>query len=289
MYSFTRYLAAKKTVDDRALNQQVWDKMWAELPISARQNPLKILELGAGTGSMVERFINSNRLHHALYTALDNQADNITELKNQLDEWARRKPFFLVTAAELDLFEFLEQAEGGASYDLLVAHAFLDLIDLPHTLPRLLGLLRPGGHFYFTLNFDGVTVLYPPTTCGERFDSQVLDSYHATMDERVVNGRPAGDSQTGRKLPFLLRQNGAKVLAAGGSDWLVLADGQGQYPADEAYFLHHILSFFEQSLTGRTELNPELFQQWLAERHQQVERGELLYMAHQLDVFGQKE
>ena len=57
----------------------------------------------------------------------------------------------------------------------------------------------------------------------------------------------------------------------------------GKYPADEAYFLRFILHFFEESLTGHPRLDADVFAIWLKERHAQIERGELVYIAHQMD------
>ena len=71
-------------------------------------------------------------------------------------------------------------------------------------------------------------------------------------------------------------------LAAGASDWVVFPHG-GRYPAEEAYFLQFILYFFESSLTGHPDLDAAAFHAWLARRRAQVERGELVYMAHQMD------
>jgi len=44
-------------------------------------------------------------------------------------------------------------------WDVLIAHAFLDLMDISAPLPMLLSLLKPGGLFYSTIQFDGATVL----------------------------------------------------------------------------------------------------------------------------------
>ena len=63
---------------------------------------------------------------------------------------------------------------------------------------------------------------------------------------------------------------------------------RGEYPADEKYFLHFILSFFESSLKAHAELDPAEFQNWLEKRRSQVERGELVYIAHQMDFLVQK-
>ncbi|MDP1714915.1 MAG: hypothetical protein Q8L41_09230 [Anaerolineales bacterium] len=79
-----------------------------------------------------------------------------------------------------------------------------------------------------------------------------------------------------------LQTAGAQVLSAGGSDWVVHSVN-GKYPADEAYFLHFILHFFEESLMGHAELDGITFANWLKERRAQIERGELVYIAHQMD------
>ena len=64
-YSLLRYLAAKRSVDDRALNWQVWQHLVAALPRATPQQPLRILEVGAGIGSMVERLVAGDVLIHA--------------------------------------------------------------------------------------------------------------------------------------------------------------------------------------------------------------------------------
>jgi hypothetical protein len=79
-----------------------------------------------------------------------------------------------------------------------------------------------------------------------------------------------------------LRSTGAEILAAGASDWVVHAI-DGKYPADGAYFLHFILHFFEESLGRHPELDETIFQAWLTERRRQIDCGELVYIAHQMD------
>ena len=54
-YSFTRYLAAKKSLDDRALNRHVWQCLGQALPEVASDRAVQVLEIGAGIGTMVER------------------------------------------------------------------------------------------------------------------------------------------------------------------------------------------------------------------------------------------
>src|SRR5438046_3193087 len=156
-YSFARYLLAKRTVDDRALNRGVFDALAASLPAG----PVTIVEVGPG---------------------------------------------------------------------------------------RLLTRAGPQGLAWLTINFDGVTTLEP--TIDATLDAHIERLYHSTMDTRPTGG----DSQSGRHLFGHLRGGGAEILAAGPSDWVVFAR-DGRYPADEAYFLHFILHFFEDSDRKSTRLN----------------------------------
>lgn len=277
MTNFIRYLAVKQTVDDRALNTHVYETLRAELPLG----PLDVLEVGAGTGAMLDRLVARGLLAAGgRYTAVDADPANVAAA---LERYSRRTSPVSVSWEAADVYDFARRKRGRRAWDLLIAHAFLDLVDAPRLLPELLALLRPGGLFYFTINFDGLTILEPPVDPG--FDEQVIDLYHRTMDERTADGRPAGDSRSGRHLLWQLPAAGAEILAAGASDWVVVPS-RGGYAADEADFLRAILGFFEQSLGGRPELDPARLAGWLARRRAQIEAGELIYVAHQMDVCG---
>ena len=276
MYTFTRYLSAKKSVDDRALNQHVWQQMASVVG----KRPFSILEVGAGIGTMVERFWDANLLHKSQYTAIDNQSENIRAAESRLASIASQ---INLQIEAIDLFDFIKREQNNRSWDLIIAHAFLDLMDVPATLPQLFSLLKPGGYFYFTINFDGATILQP--TVDAAFDAQVEQLYHRTMDERITDGNPSGDSKSGRHLFRQLKDAGAAILAAGSSDWVVFA-GENGYPADEAYFLHFIVHTMAQALNGYSDLNQAQFDSWIARRHQQIDDRELVYIAHQLDFWG---
>src|SRR5260221_6380283 len=88
-----RYLAAKKSVDDRALNWQVWQRLVAALPRATSEQPLRILEVGAGIGSMVERLLAGDVLTHATYTAIDKASALLTEAHRRLHQWADERWF----------------------------------------------------------------------------------------------------------------------------------------------------------------------------------------------------
>jgi hypothetical protein len=145
--------------------------------------------------------------------------------------------------------------------------------------------LNPGGLFYLTINFDGLSVFEPPID--PDLDERILNLYHRSMDERVLEGVPSGDSRTGRHLFHHLRSAGVTLLEAGSSDWVVFPGRDGFQP-DEAFFLHFIINTIDLELRDHPDLKSEPFSDWIKARHQQVRRGELVYIAHQIDFVGVK-
>ncbi len=301
-YSFSRYLAAKAGLDDRSLNRQVREALAGHFREHGKPSPFRVLEVGCGIGTMLERLLDWRLLDFYLgdfaYTGIDLQAGLLDEAQVRYQSYVtaresgdhpdrqrpRPLPKISVTFEAIDLFRFLAREQDRHHWDLIVAHAFLDLVDLETTLPGLLGLLAPGGCFYFTLNFDGATIFEP--VIDVELDRLIETRYHRTMDQRRVQGRPSGSSRTGSRLFAQLAAAGGTVLAAGASDWLVFPGPNG-YPGDEAYFLHFILRTVQQALEGDFLLPAADFQDWLVRRRQQLKLQELVYRAHQLDFFGQ--
>lgn len=279
-YSFARYLAAKKSVDDRALNLHVNETLSNML--TGKEN-LSVLEVGAGIGTMVERlYERQTMLPGTSYLAIDSQANMIETAQERLRLLTEE---YALELEVIDLMNFLAREQGRRTWDLLIAHAFLDLVDLKTTLPQLIALLKPGGLFYFTINFDGETILHP--VIDRELDEQIIALYHRTMDTRRVNGRRSGDSRTGRKMFTQLPAAGAEILDVGSSDWVVYPRGGG-YEADEAYFLHYIVNTIARALDGNPDLDRHYFDAWIAQRHAQIEAGNLVYIAHQLDFCGRR-
>ena len=299
-YSFTRYLAAKKSVDDRALNRQVLHVMGDSLQRLSKERPLKVLEIGAGIGTMIERMIEWDLLNDVEYTAIDSESENIESSRQRLLDWAALNRMqivekgyelqlssntadVLVKLLDIDLFDFLELNQGHGTWDLLVAHAFLDLVDVPSTLPKIFNFTRNGGLFYFSINYDGLTVLQPDID--REFDELVLELYHRTMEHRMRDDHQYGDRHTGRHLLQNINAFGGQILASGSSDWVVYPGSSG-YNHDEAYFLHFIIHTIYRALENHAELDDQRFEDWIRFRHDQIDRQELVYIAHQLDYFG---
>lgn len=72
-YSFPHYLLSKQSVDDRALNKDVLNALKASLP----QQPIRIIEVGAGIGTMLRRLMRWDVIHRAEYVLVDEMAENI--------------------------------------------------------------------------------------------------------------------------------------------------------------------------------------------------------------------
>jgi len=288
---YARYLAAKTTVDDRALNGHVLAELRRLMPAGAP----RVLEVGAGLGTMVARLVDWGVLGAGEYTLLDTDRPLLADSRRWLHDWAaarglRSDPLpdglqvgeLRVRLVHAELGSYLE-ANHEALADVLIANAVLDLVDVPAILPGLLRLLAPGGVYWFTINYDGESIFAP----GHRRDDQIMQAYHRDMDERVRYGRPAGESRTGRHLFRHLRSAGAPPLAAGSSDWVVSAGPDGTYAGDEAHFLRSILSTIKDALRVRQDwVDPADLADWLAVRDRQVAAGELTYIAHQLDFAG---
>ena len=284
--SFPRYLLSKQNVDDRALNKDVLAALRTALP----PEPLAIIEVGGGIGTMAARLLRWEVIRRAEYTLVDEMAENIAFARGWLPAWAAENGLkaealgpgelrlhddrreLRMHLRQVDLFDYVREEPLPA--DLLIAHAVLDLLPMPESLAGLFALTR--GLAWLTVNFDGVTGFEPPVD--PTLDAQIEALYHHSMDTRPSGG----DSRCGRHLFAHLRQYGAQILATGASDWVVYPQG-GTYPEDEAAFLAFILDFFESTLSGHPDLDAGAFRDWLATRREQIARGEMVYIAHQID------
>jgi hypothetical protein len=289
-----RYLAAKKSVDDRALNRYVWESLCRVMPQAGRLAPIRILEIGAGIGTMLARAIDWGLLTgNATYVITDCVAGLLHEARHYLSNWAGRHGHHLswsddergrlqTANAEVSLLfavagakELADGCDGLGPFDLLIAHAVLDLIDFPALLPRLLLRLEGSGLAYLTGNFDGETVFLPEYD-GEE-EKEIIGRYHASMEARL-----SGASRTGRRLLTFLQTPGLELLAAGSSDWLVHPES-GCYRDDEEFFLQAIIATVEQELRGKNGIPPAALRAWTDRRRQQVQAATLTFFARHLD------
>jgi SAM-dependent methyltransferase len=286
------YLAAKKNIDDRALNHHVWSTLRQALPETAGNEPVNILEIGAGIGTMFERIIDRGLLKSpATYVASDSASDQLVAAFKYLSQWAEKRHYSLSWSSKqhgrlskedadvsliLDLAsieELADRSDSFGSFHLIIAHAVLDLVDFRAVLPRLFSRLKDNGLAYFTCNFDGETIFLP--ACDG--DEEIIRRYHASMEQRLC-----GASHTGRRLLTFLQRPGLELLAAGSSDWVIYPKAL-RYSEEEVFFLHAIIETVEREL-AKEKLPFSGLASWARKRHKQVEAGELSFLARHLDL-----
>lgn len=286
--NFQRYLSAKRTVDERALDRRVEARL-ADALRDRDHDPLRVLEVGAGVGSTVARLLDRPWLPDRVdYTALDVDGENVAAARDRLPARVVPRGFAVRRAddrfvcsrggrrAEVrfrtaDAFAFL--AETDREFDLVVAQAFLDLVDPADALAAFRGALAPDGLAYCPITFDGETAFEP--VADPAFEARLLEAFHGHLDE-------SGDSRAGRHLLAEASETG-EVLAAAGSDWVV-HPRDGGYPADEAYFLECIAGMVAGAARKRGGLDDDRVEAWAARRREQVADAELVYCAHQFDL-----
>ena len=245
MTSKSEFLEAKTTVDDRAINRRVRDRFLAALRERADRSdgPIRILELGAGVGSMIPRFTVWDGVPGPVrYRAVDVDPDVIDVARDRVprrlvdrgyeitrcdgdtrcSETTRAGDRFVATASErtggpdrLDVsLEVADLRDVSAEADAVVASALLDLLDPEFVLPRIRSLLADGGLLYAPCTYDGATGFAP----GHPLDDRIERLYHRHMDEVREQ---SGSSRAGRELLAAAPDFGYEVLAAGGADWIV--------------------------------------------------------------------
>ncbi|MDA8140655.1 MAG: class I SAM-dependent methyltransferase [Desulfobacteraceae bacterium] len=293
---YPRYLASKKSIDDRALNPHVWEVLHQKLPQVTKKESPRILEIGAGIGTMLARAVERGLLTGAVtYVATDREEDHLRAAQPYLSAWAAAQGHALswsgegqgrLRAANADVsiaFDLVGAEaiaahwKGPGSFHLLIAHAVLDLIDFPALLPGLLQRLTPDGLALLTCNFDGETIFQPE----DKADEEIIHRYHASMEERL-----AGASHTGLRVQTFLQRPGVEILASGRSDWVIRPHDSG-YSEAEKYFLHAIIQTVEQEL-GNQDRPPAGLRDWACSRRRQVEAGTLSFRARNLDLLARR-
>ena len=297
---FQRYLAAKRGVDDRGLDRRLLERLSAGLA-AADDDTLRVVEVGAGVGTMVERLLEWDLLPpgRTHYTAVDVDPDSVATIRARLTEWAAGRDLTVADAGDrlrlsdddrtvlvdpvvAEATAYLGGTDGTDAADrekpdLLVGMALLDVLGLDG-LADLLGGLAPGGWYYFPVTFDGATRFAPAHPA----DRAVERHYHRHMDRK-----PGGDSHAGtHALGRLQAMDRVAWVDVAGSDWAV-RPVDGDYPDDEAYVPRHVLATVEEAVgeVAGAGFEPTL-SEWLDCRRRQLAAAELVYTTHQVDLLG---
>ncbi|MFC7078422.1 class I SAM-dependent methyltransferase [Haloarcula halophila] len=271
-----RYLEAKRTVDERALNRRVRDALVARLPDAP-----SVVEFAPGTGVTVPRLLDWG-LEPSHYVGIEQDRELVesarethrTDLEERGYTVTRTDDGFAVGpdgSVEVEFVVGDATAVEDRDADLVIAQAFADLVAHDVLLDAIDRALGPEGLAYLPITFDGTTLFQPDHPADDRIERAYHDS---------IAGQPGRDPRTGRHLMERFRAADGELLAAGSSDWIVRPRAYG-YPADERYFLECILGFVADAVADGPV---DGAQDWLATRRRQLADEALTYVAHQYDL-----
>jgi hypothetical protein len=245
---FAEFLEAKFALDERSLNREVRKAFLNAL----RTLPhIQCLDVGAGTCATFRRLLHSGLTNPLSLTALDCDRGLLDVARRNAKAWLRtlgleprvedgaiqtrgeRLAAMRVAAGEL------KDHRPDRIYNVITAHAFLDLAPLPQVLRQFAAWLQPGGYLYATINYDGDTALMPAYE-DAAFEARLLRHYNDTMELRRVDGQATGGAYCGRRLHALLPEYRFDILAHGRSDWNI-APVLGEYPDGDSVCLMALL------------------------------------------------
>lgn len=300
MTTLPTFLTAKRTVEDRALNRLVFDRFVTELAdCTPGDEPVRIVEVGSGTGSMIARLADWNALPPTVsYRAVDLDAETVATARRQLPEWLRAAGYTVDHEADQlsarrtnsdgtdQTLEITLEVGDGFSItdeaDAVITAAVLDLVELEPAVDDLKSLFADaGGLLYAPITFNGSTSFTPV----DSMDNRIEQLYHRHMDE--IREQP-GSSRAGQQLLSVLPAAGYRLVETGGADW-VMRPVDGTYPDDESTALGHLLATIDGALADYPPdvIAPSTRTAWIETRTDQLNRGELTLVAHHLDVLAQ--
>ncbi|RQH01803.1 class I SAM-dependent methyltransferase [Natrarchaeobius oligotrophus] len=308
MSTFHAYLEARRPVDDRALDDRAFEAFADGLAArsTGTDEPLRIVEVGGGVGTMIARLVERNALSGPVrYRLIDRDADAVDRARERLPDWleaagctvertstglvarssrprsgATDAPFGLELEVTFEIGDaFAASIDRGA--DAVIGSAVFDLVDLDRALPWVASVLEPDGLLYAPLTYDGATGFAPV----DPFDDRLEEFYHRHMDE--VRDEPGG-SRAGRRLVGALEGDDlSEVLAVGGSDWVLRPhDRPPSVESAERVVLGHVLETIDDALAdcSADAIDPRDRRRWLDRREDELEAGELTGFARHVDV-----
>jgi polyketide synthase PksN len=166
--------------------------------------PIRVLEIGAGTGSTAQFVLPVLRGRDARYTFSDISLAFLNKAKERLKEY----PFI-----EYEIFNVERRGQGEEVYDVVIAANVLHATaDLPASLANVRSRVAPGG--IFVLNELTSCHYFVMLTFG------LTEGWWLSVDEHRIPNSPLVTGETWRSL--LLNAGFADTLHHGGSDHQVI-------------------------------------------------------------------
>lgn len=289
--SFAEYLEAKFALDERSLNREV---RGAFLDALRSLPQIQCLDVGAGTCATLRRLLNSGLTTPLFLTALDRDSALLDIARQDAAAWLcalrlelriNEEGAIRTHGERLTTIRFaageLKDHRPDRPYNVITAHAFLDIAPLPQALRRFAAWLQPGGYLYASSNYDGDTALLPVYGDAD-FEARLLGHYNHTMERRRVDGQATGGAYCGRRLHGLLLQYGFDILAYGSSDWNI-TPFLGEYRDGDAVCLKALLEMIRGEGQSSGLFHQDQLERWREDRLLLLRQRRLGLIIHQLD------
>ena len=275
--AFADFLQAKFALDERSLNREVR----AAFLDALRSLPqIHCLDVGAGTCATLRRLLNSELTTPLSLTALDRDPALLDIARQEAAGWLQDKRLAAIRFASVELKDY----RPDRLYNVITAHAFLDLAPLPQALRLFAAWLQPGGYLYASINYDGDTALLPVYDDAD-FEARLLEHYNHTMEQRRVDGQATGGAYCGRRLHGLLPEYGFDILAHGSSDWNI-APVLGEYRDGDSVCLKALLEMIYGEGQRSGLFHQDQLDRWRENRLRLLQQRRLGLIIHQLDLLG---
>jgi trans-aconitate methyltransferase len=289
--AFADFLQAKYALDERSLNREV---RGAFLDALHTLPHIECLDVGAGTCATFRRMLNSGLTPPLSLTALDRDPALLDLARVQAVAWLRAADLephveerAIRTHGERPVdIRFvagdLKDYRPDRHYNVITAHAVLDIVPLSDSSRLFAAWLAPGGYLYASINYDGDTALLPVYS-DAAFEARLLGHYNDTMELRRVDGQATGGAQCGRRLLGLLPDAGFDVLAYGSSDWNI-TPFLGEYRDADAACLAALLELIGAEGQRSGLFHQDHLDRWREDRLNLLQQRRLGLIVHQLDL-----
>lgn len=305
------WLAIRQPLDEVALDRGLIASIraWAARPGASAARPIRIVDLGSGTGVALRRATRWLAGRSIEAFAVDRDAGLLAAGSAA---WGQEFPevsplapppsladgaggegssglapyqvavggrTVMVLPLPADALAPLAALGGPAdgSVDLVLGHAVADLFPLDALAGRVAALLRPRGLAHLALTYDGETVFEP--TIDPALDERLIAGYHRHMDRRRIANPAYGGSTAGQRLPAYLERAGLEIVRAGPSVW----DTRRVEPSAVRALLDRMLGFVVGSLLELGDPPEAEVRRWETGRRQLLDAERLSLRVGHLD------